>query len=68
MTTADVPLGVCCCPTVKHATSPRQQEQVRELIRAAQAQGKRDLVDCYAERLTRCVTAYNPDYHKQVAA
>jgi hypothetical protein len=61
MNPTDIPLGVCCCPTVKHATSPRMQEQVRELVRAAQAQGKTDLADCYAERLTRCPTAYNSE-------
>lgn len=67
MKTTDIPLGVCCCPAVKHATSPRQQEQVRELIRMAEAAGKQDLIDCYTERLTRCTTAYNRDAHEQVA-
>lgn len=61
MTPADIPLGVCACGAVKHALSPRAQATTRELIRAARAQGKQDLVDCYEERLTRCPTAFNAD-------
>lgn len=65
MNPTDIPLGVCRCKTVKHAINPMAQETTRELIRIARAAGKPDLADFYAERLTRCRTAFD---REQVAS
>lgn len=51
------------CGAVRHALSDRDRMSVAAALQSALARGKRDLADCYQQRLAPCPTA-RQEYQK----